>query len=184
MTCVLVYYIEIPIIRPKLGNWLDKMISDASKLALVGVAAVFGILAGFKVSNNMESTLNSNLHIEAINTEQRLLREEEAANKLNSNSASSQVDVGMEPPKWQLTISQASMLFPLPHGPSLHVIFATPVILTRSCTSTGQTYPLYSHQKRLQDTGLGREQRDQVCRDQFALTEPVYCLHPLNPLIA
>ena len=91
------------------------MISDASKLSLVGVAAVFGILVGLKVSNNMESTLNSKAHIEAIKTEQRLLREEEAANKLNSDSASGQVHVGMEPPKWQLAISQVILLFPLLH---------------------------------------------------------------------
>lgn len=88
------------------------MISDASKLALVGVAAVFGILVGFKVSNNMESTLNSKPHIEAITTEQRLLREEEAANKLNSDSASGQINVETEPPKWQLAIAQVRLLFP------------------------------------------------------------------------
>lgn len=87
------------------------MISDASKLALVGVAAVLGILAGFKVSNNMQSTLNSKPHIESVVTEQRLLREEEAANQLNSDSISGQLNVGPEPPKWQLVIEKVGMPF-------------------------------------------------------------------------
>lgn len=116
LTCLGVYFIVSAVIRPGFGNWLGEMISDASKLALVGVAAVFGILAGFKVSNNMATTLESKPHIEAIKTEQRLLREEEAANKLNSDSASGQVNVGKEPPMWQLAISQVTLLSSLLPG--------------------------------------------------------------------
>ena len=80
------------------------MISDASKLALVGVAATLGILVGFRVSNNLESTMNAKPHTEAIMTEQRLLQEEQAANQLNSGSDTADVSVGPEPPKWQLVI--------------------------------------------------------------------------------
>ena len=85
------------------------MISDASKLALVGVAATLGILVGFRVSNNLESTMNAKPHIDAIITEQRLLQEEQAANQQNSNSDAAAVSVGPEPPKWQLVIEKVNM---------------------------------------------------------------------------
>ena len=88
------------------------MISDSSKLALVGVAATLGILVGFRVSNSMEKTLNSKLHIDAILTEQRLLREEQKANQLNSESDTATANVGPEPPKWQLVIEKV-VAFPL-----------------------------------------------------------------------
>lgn len=84
------------------------MISDSSKLALVAVAAILGILVGLRVSNNMKSTSswNSKLHIDAILTEQRLLRAEEKANQLNSESDTGTANLGPEPPKWQLVIEK------------------------------------------------------------------------------
>lgn len=82
------------------------MISDASKLALVGVAATLGILVGFRVSDNIDSTVNSKQHIDTIFMEQRLLREEEKANQLNSESDTGTANVGPEPPKWQLVIEK------------------------------------------------------------------------------
>lgn len=85
------------------------MISDSSKLALVAVAATFGVLVGLRVANNMESTLKSNLHIDAILREQRLLREEEKANQLNSESDTGIAHVGPEPPKWQLVIEKVGV---------------------------------------------------------------------------
>ena len=82
------------------------MISDGAKLALVGVAATLGILVGFRVSNNLESTKNINPHIEAIATEQRLLLEEEAADRINSANLAGDANSGPEPPKWQLVIEK------------------------------------------------------------------------------
>lgn len=114
------------------------MISDASKLAFVGVAAVFGVLAGFKVSNNMESTLNAKPHIEAIATEQRLLLEEQAANQLNSDSGSGQKNAESEPPKWQLAISQVSLPFPLLYRRLASVFY----ILTKPLLSFSQAVAL------------------------------------------
>lgn len=113
---------------------INQMISDASKLAFVGVAAVFGVLAGFKVSNDMESTLNAKPHIQAILTEQRLLLEEQAANQLNSDSASGQTNPGPEPPKWQLAISQVGLPFPPLHCQLASVFY----ILTKPLLSVSQ----------------------------------------------
>ena len=82
------------------------MISDASKLGLVGVAAVLGILVGLRVSNNLETLKNMQPHIDAIATEQRLLQEEEAASQSKAGSGSDVADIGVEPPYWQRVIEK------------------------------------------------------------------------------
>ena len=80
------------------------MISDASKMAMVAVACVLGILVGFKVSSSMESNpANANLLSDA--TEQRLLLEEEASNQIASSS-SANTGISAQPPKWQLVIEK------------------------------------------------------------------------------
>lgn len=115
------------------------MISDASKIAFVGVAALFGVLAGFKVSNNMESTLNAKPHIEAILTEQRLLLEEQAANQLNSDSALGQTNAGPEPPMWQLAISQVGLPLPPLHRQLATIVYvATQLLMSSSQASAAQ----------------------------------------------
>ncbi len=81
------------------------MISDASKMAMVAVACVLGILVGFKVSSSMESNpANANLLSDA--TEQRLLLEEEAINQIASSSSANTGPISAQPPKWQLVIEK------------------------------------------------------------------------------
>ncbi len=81
------------------------MISDASKVAMVAVACVLGILVGFKVSSSMESNPeNADLLSDAA--EQRLLLEEEASNQIASSSSVDMGPVSAQPPKWQLIIEK------------------------------------------------------------------------------
>lgn len=81
------------------------MISDASKLALVAVACVLGVLVGFQASSSIVTNpLSSEQTSE--DAEQRLLLEEEASNQLVSGSAAGQGLVGEQSPKWQLVIEK------------------------------------------------------------------------------
>lgn len=81
------------------------MISDASKMAMVTVACVLGILVGFKVSSSMESNpANANLLSDAA--EQRLLLQEEASNQIASSSSAVTGPISAQPPKWQLVIEK------------------------------------------------------------------------------
>lgn len=81
------------------------MISDASKMAMVAVACVLGILVGFKVSSSMESNpANADLLSDAA--EQRLLLEEEASNQIASSSSADTGRISTQPPKWQLVIEK------------------------------------------------------------------------------
>ena len=90
------------------------MISDASKLALVAVACVLGVLVGFQASSSIVTNpLSSGQTSE--DAEQRLLLEEEASNQLVSGSAAGQSLVGEQTlsfligeqsPKWQLVIEK------------------------------------------------------------------------------
>ena len=81
------------------------MISDASKMAMVAVACVLGILVGFKVSSSMESNpATADLLSDAA--EQRLLLEEEANNQMASSSSANTGQITAQPPKWQLVIEK------------------------------------------------------------------------------
>jgi len=81
------------------------MISDASKMAMVAVACVLGILVGFKVSSSMESNpANADLLSDAA--EQRLLLEEEASSQIASSSSADSGPISAQPPKWQLVIEK------------------------------------------------------------------------------
>ncbi len=81
------------------------MISDASKMAMVAVACVLGILVGFKVSSSMESNpANADLLSDAA--EQRLLLEEEASIQMASSSSVNTGTMSAQPPKWQLVIEK------------------------------------------------------------------------------
>lgn len=83
------------------------MISDASKMAMVAVACVLGILVGFKVSSSMESNpATADLLSDAA--EQRLLLEEEANNQMASSSSANTGQITAQPPKWQLVIEKAA----------------------------------------------------------------------------
>ena len=81
------------------------MISDASKLALVAVACVLGILVGFQASSStVTNPLSSGQTSE--DAEHRMLLEEEASNQLVSDSDAGHGLVGEQPPKWQLVIEK------------------------------------------------------------------------------
>lgn len=81
------------------------MISDASKMAMVALACMLGILVGFKVSSSMKSNpANADLVSDAA--EQRLLLEEEASNQIASSKSADTGPISAQPPKWQLVIEK------------------------------------------------------------------------------
>lgn len=82
------------------------MISDASKMAMVTVACVLGILVGFKVSSSMESNPANAANLLSDAAEQRLLLEEEASNQIASSSSADTGPISAQPPKWQLVIEK------------------------------------------------------------------------------
>ncbi len=81
------------------------MLSDTSKMVLVGLACTLGIFAGVKVSSSWDDNpLYTSPSSQA--TEQRLLLEEEASNQIVSGSAADVVSAETQSPKWQLVIEK------------------------------------------------------------------------------
>ena len=83
------------------------MISDATKMALVGVACALGILVGFKASPYADSKLTP-AQQSSQEIEQRLLMEEETSIQMDSDGAADVGVTGTQPPKWHLVIEKVS----------------------------------------------------------------------------
>lgn len=83
------------------------MISDATKMALVGVACALGILVGFKASPYADSKPTP-AQQSSQEIEQRLLMEEETSIQMDSDGAADVGVTGTQPPKWHLVIEKAA----------------------------------------------------------------------------
>lgn len=98
---------------PPLVSRTTPVISDAQKLAIVGVACVFGVLFGLGVSNHLRTQqiaqTNAAIRERTLAEHRRALEAVDAEEQAITSTALDSDGTAILPPKWQLIIEKVSL---------------------------------------------------------------------------
>lgn len=137
------------------------VISDVQKLAILGIACVFGVFFGTRTSSYLSSRQlaqsNTAIREQALAEHRAALETLDAQERAISSGSSSINDTSGLPPKWQLVIEKVVLVPAFLNEAHIKEASDQP-----SCVASGRTHTLYTHQIWLSASGLPRDQQQQV----------------------